>query len=909
MQNTLLGTALVLMSVFTHGVSAVERIEEPLSFRHSINWKSDSALLLGPLNMHKIGVEDRINVQKGLPLRVAIKREESAPQEYELKGEWSTIDDMSVWRLRVEADDAQWLSLTFENLFLPPGASLYLYDQSHQKVVGPFTDKDNKASRKLWTPMVLGESAYVEINVPTAMKPYLSFNLKSVNQGYRGFKSSKDGSTVGACNIDVVCPQGDDWRDEIRSVASYVFEKEGGFFTCTGSLVNNVEGDRKSFFMTANHCVSTAAHAQSMVFYWNLQKSMCGGPNDGSLSQTQTGATLLATVGEGIDVDKPMDMTLVELDLFPDQQFDVYFAGWDTSSEPPTSGVSIHHPNREEKRISLDSGPVIISDFGFRQPDPDGKFLQIGAWDEGTTEGGSSGAGLWNQDKRIVGVLSGGGASCDDIDQPDFYAHLASHYNVGTTSASRLKDWLDPADTGTTRVDGIEGCEAPVVSFTSSANPAEAGVPVTFTATIEGPPGSGTTYAWDFDGDGLVDSTDVSPTFTYPDAYMGNIDLTVTDSLDCSGSSRAAIVVLPGGGNSPPVAVLTASQTSAEEGATVELSASGSTDENGDDLTYSWVQTAGPVAARSSSVGETIFVVLPSVNSDDAVTLQVIVSDEFGATDSESVSIAVVNVNRSPVAAVSDSVLTVDEGQLVSLNAGNSSDPDGDTLGFSWSQTSGATVSLNNSAAASASFTAPQVSTSELLNFTVTVTDAGGLSDSTTVRVTVNDITPAPPQAPTPAPTPVAASGGGGGGALGWPLLGLLLLIGAARRIRRRVGAVVIVSSAVMVAACSTAETSDNSLQPAVEVLSTPVIQLVRLGKESERTAITNAQDINALTKAFDKRQRRYEKIRPIYEYELHLDIGGVSEVWNISPSGYMQKPGSYELYKMDMTTLKAYVK
>ncbi len=905
MRNYFLLAALIAVAGFSQSAAAVERIEEPLTFRHAMNWKSNAVLAFDRLDVDKVVAEDDLNARKGQPLRVAIARTEKTGEHYERQGEWSVIDDMSVWRLKIDAANAEWLSFAFDDIFLPPGAALYVYSENRDQVLGPYTDKDNRPSKKLWTPMVYGEVAYIEINVPTRMKPYLTFDLKDVNHGYRNMKSIST-PKVGACNIDVVCSQGNDWRDEIRSVARYVYQNNGASFTCTGNMVNNAVGDRKPYFLTANHCVSTEAEAQSMVVFWNFEKSVCGGSADGSQAQSQMGATLRATVGSLDATDGPQrDMTLLELNSAPPESYNVHWSGWETSAIPPSSGVSIHHPDGTEKRISVDSGPIVITGFGSAIEDPNGTHLMIAAWDEGTTEGGSSGSGFWNSEKRIVGVLSGGGASCDTPDAPDFYAHLASHYDVGTTSTTRLKAWLDPSNAGVTQIDGIDSCDVPNVSFSINLNPAEVNQNITFTSLVTGAAGAGTTYAWDFDGNGSIDSTVASPVFAYPNSYIGNVTLTVTNAQSCIGSASAGIVVTPMGGNTPPNAIATA-QATANEGTTVQLDATGSTDADGDNLIYAWIQTAGPVAVLVNASSATPSVTLPAVTADTVVTFEVTVSDSFNASDTDTVSVTTLNVNRAPNALVSNSSLSIDEAGVVTLNASASSDPDGDNLSFAWTQTSGTTVSLSNAATASATFTAPQVSSATTLVFAVTVTDGPGLTDGATVTVTVNDV-----------PPPVTNSGGGGGGALGLPLLALLAFAGYARRTRRVFSSLLVVAGCSLLFACGTAETGSAAAdsENSTGVVSTQAAEegnqvlLFKRGLEKNAAKITNSEHVNQMVSAFEQRERRYEKIKPIFEYEMSIKVDGTSETWMVSPSGYIQKEQSYELYKMDVSVLKDYMK
>jgi hypothetical protein len=172
-------------------------------------------------------------------------------------------------------------------------------------------------------------------------------------------------------------------------------------------------------------------------------------------------------------------------------------------------------------------------------------------WDSGTTEGGSSGSGLWNPEGRLVGQLSGGFAFCGSdpavcsgsgVGSCDWYGRLAFAWDASDNSANRLSDWLDPLATGDTFIDGIDACEKANVTVSSSKGIAEAGELIQFSSSVSG--GSGPfTFAWDLDGDGATDSTEATVAGSFPDAINADVTLRVTDALDCKTTARLGQVV------------------------------------------------------------------------------------------------------------------------------------------------------------------------------------------------------------------------------------------------------------------------------------------------------------------------------------------------------------------------------
>ncbi|MBK7042911.1 MAG: hypothetical protein IPH50_03930 [Rhodanobacteraceae bacterium] len=329
----------------------------------------------------------------------------------------------------------------------------------------------------------------------------LQLGILSVQQAYRSIESGDSPfAKSGSCNVDVACPEGNNYRDQINAVARYSIG--GGL--CTGQLVNNTAQDNKRYLSTANHCISTQSDANSLVAYWKYENPTCrtpGGSASGmpinasgnSIAQAG-GATLRATY-------PPADTTLVELNTAVPTSANAFWLGWDRGDTVPASAVGIHHPSGHEKRISFENQPLLSTDVA-PSGVPGEKHWHVSGWDLGTTEQGSSGSVLLNPQKRLVGVLSGGAASCD-YNFDDYYGRLNVAWEGGGTSATRVKDWLDPGSTGATAIDGKSTCLQPTVTLTLDAN-ARAGTTALMSVAISGVTGP-YSVDWDVDGDGVSD--------------------------------------------------------------------------------------------------------------------------------------------------------------------------------------------------------------------------------------------------------------------------------------------------------------------------------------------------------------------------------------------------------------------
>lgn len=409
-------------------------------------------------------------------------------------GTWEFLEDGArLWRLRVEVPGATDLNFGFARYNLPEGATLHCASEIQEYFEGPYSAVDNAVHGELWLPVVPGDMARIELYVPAVVKFEPELELSQVGAGYRDFFHLEREMELrqGACNNDVVCPEGDPWRDEIASVAVYQLN---GAWTCSGTMVNNVTADFKPYFLTAFHCGITAGNAATMVVYWNFESPNCGDLCCGSLADNQTGAFFRAR-------RQDVDFCLVELDEDPDPGSNVYFAGWENSGVVPSGSVTIHHPNTDEKAISFNDDALTTTSSCIGGGGSNTHW-NVDNYEDGTTEPGSSGSSLWNPaTHHVIGFLSGGPASCSNISF-DCYGKFAVAWN-GTTADARLRDWLDPANTGATSLEGSFPSGVGSLKFVSNtatdacvSNPAnvngiwEPGETITLPVTIRAAGGS-----------------------------------------------------------------------------------------------------------------------------------------------------------------------------------------------------------------------------------------------------------------------------------------------------------------------------------------------------------------------------------------------------------------------------------
>ncbi|MFT4047917.1 MAG: trypsin-like peptidase domain-containing protein [Solimonas sp.] len=415
-------------------------------------------------------VKSAIASAKNQPLQFAVGASVGATVD---SGIWDEPEaGVARWRLRVHSAGASSLNFAFSTLTLPKDATLYLYTDGGRDVQGPYTSADNG---EFVSPIVRSDTAVFEARMPTAERSGFVAKLATAFHAYRDITSKSftydadddiGTGASGACEVNVACSAGDDWRDDIRAVVLVTVVSGSYEYLCSGTLLNNAEQDDRALVLTAHHCEITASNVAKSRAYFNVEASACSGGTAGSVSQNIAGKTLIA----GTSGTTVTDYTLFELASVPPSSYDVYYAGWEISSTAPTSGVVIHHPAADDKKISTyttTASAVSSVDFGDFKAD-----TWSVTWSEGATEEGSSGSGLLNENHRVVGTLSGGSSECSGTSNngaADYFARLDKAWTATSSTGTTLETAL-ASDSGCTTLDGKDAGTASTVDCSDDSS-------------------------------------------------------------------------------------------------------------------------------------------------------------------------------------------------------------------------------------------------------------------------------------------------------------------------------------------------------------------------------------------------------------------------------------------------------
>lgn len=409
---------------------------EPKSITYGMQPKSVTAIAVP--DVAALIAEDEANSDLGKPSnRTGVFQPLPDPLQITAgvptRGAWvNTPDGGSLWSLELTAPDAVGLRLHVTVLNVPTGGGFVLFNPDQpNEAFGPYNAIDPR-DPSLWTPTTYGERVVLECYLPAGYAvDQVNLNVAEVAYLYHNPLSLT--KAAGLCNLDSTCEPA--WADTALAVCGLGVIGQSGTVFCTGALIADTDTcTDANYILTANHCVSAqfgARGAASLEFYWEYQTATCNGslPNPATVPRTIGGADFLAGAGGRGDSGGGNDFTLMRLRNAPPANIPA--AGWTTNV--PAQGApltSIHHPRGDYKRISMGSKTNTANPFS-------ALYHEV-TWTGGTTEPGSSGSPLFlDATQQIIGQLWGGGASCAEPDEPDFYGRFDVTYPV-------VAAYLDP---------------------------------------------------------------------------------------------------------------------------------------------------------------------------------------------------------------------------------------------------------------------------------------------------------------------------------------------------------------------------------------------------------------------------------------------------------------------------------
>lgn len=287
---------------------------------------------------------------------------------------------------------------------------------------------------------------------------------------------------------------------------------------CSATLLNrNTSDDNVGFYLlTAKHCIDGDDLNIEYDLYFNYQspdeETWSTYPdNRGIINEQSTEDVasvgyhyrhksklrLVKEVGYG-------DLALLEIETPLPPHFNYYYSGWTPSifynglgsilpNIPftlPSQMVGIHHPRGDIKKINgvnnimWGETPIatacytitsaIDAAFGWIWGNTastqvvcnyvDNPWLVVFGFNYGISEGGSSGSGIFNLNRRVFGAMSGGVSNCDFTQLPTTYGKFRSIYNH-TAAKNALNPnhdvWVDLVGLSGRRINCYDYLELP----------------------------------------------------------------------------------------------------------------------------------------------------------------------------------------------------------------------------------------------------------------------------------------------------------------------------------------------------------------------------------------------------------------------------------------------------------------
>jgi len=411
---------------------------------------SDDLVIMPPVDNYKLQAANKVddNQQRLKPLTFAFPFDVSLTPKN--SGKWYSGGDVKIWQLRIRSVDAYSLNVIFGKFNLPENARLFLIGSNGNDIKGAYTSVNNSDNHILAVEPLAGDELLIQYEEPVGVAFPGEIEISRVSHDFIGIvaKDHRPLGISGACNVNVNCDLANG-KEDIRDAVCRIFV--AGTELCTGTLINNTTNDGKPYLLTAYHCfaekqtnIILEKYAQSSVFLFNYESPSCS-IIDGDVSRSLSGSTIKASFDS-------LDFVLLQINNSVPYNYRPYFVGWNKKNTAPSSSFSIHHPWGDIKKIAIDKDIAVTGRYN-------GDYLVNGnwkilKWDNGVTESGSSGGGLFDQNKQLIGTLTGGNATCSSPVN-DYFEKFALAWDYRKETTKQLKIWLDPTNSNVEKLDGL----------------------------------------------------------------------------------------------------------------------------------------------------------------------------------------------------------------------------------------------------------------------------------------------------------------------------------------------------------------------------------------------------------------------------------------------------------------------
>jgi len=454
-------------------------------------------------------------------------------------GQWDYLPGGGrIWRVTLICNGAKAIGLNYNEIRLPEGTDIFVYTPDHLNVIGALTSNEIPKDQKFATRPLTGDAIVLEYYEPARVKEQAIIDISGLVYIYRGFetRNSDDSKSVssGSCEVNVNCEEGDNWQRQKQGVLKILTKVGAKYYSCTGTLLNNTSQDFKGLLLTAAHCskdysggVASDSDYSQWIFYFNYEYIGCF--PDATTNSTVVGARKLAISEKPSDIGS--DFLLIKfLNNIP-AKYNPYYCGWDAGNGNSSSGVCIHHPSEDVKKISTYTSLLGSGTWGST---PNTHWTV--RWSatnngHGVTEGGSSGAPLFDDEGLVIGTLTGGQSSCSNTSGEDMFGKVSySWMSNGTSANMQLKPWLDSLNTGITKMPGSFNQNLAVADFSATSFV----IPIGGTTDFQDlSAGKQTKWHWYFQGGKPYESTEQNPTGILFERFGAmNVKLVVSNSYN-----------------------------------------------------------------------------------------------------------------------------------------------------------------------------------------------------------------------------------------------------------------------------------------------------------------------------------------------------------------------------------------